>query len=502
MQAWWSRIARSNDPETLDDGTWADLEMPAVFHWLDRTLTAVGSQILYAWLRSPDPTLERGTRRRELARSVGEPSLRPKLQAILLDLGDHVGWDLGDLLASELPRPRGPRWVYELLGRVALPGLALAFASGQWWLIFAAVGIAVGNAVIHMTTARKTSGHLDALRALRAVIGTAHKAWALLPENAREAFGDLEPCIEQCRRRFSGRGLSDAAALPPGSLQETAAEYHRTFVLTQVRAYARVVDDINAHRDAYLRVVDFVGQLDAALGLAHLLEHSATLTEPQLLPDAEARLRASGVVHPRIDDPVANDAALGPRSLLVTGSNMAGKSTFLRTLGINVVVAQALGVAFAESFAASEMRVVSSMHAKDDLEESTSLYQAEVERVLELIRAGRSNRPCLMLLDEVFRGTNPSDRIAASASVLLDLAEHNLVVAASHDLQLAEMTAEAFDVAHFTEHVGDGGVVFDYRLHPGISVRTNALDLLERLGYPAPVVERARGFARGIAPAG
>lgn len=249
-------------------------------------------------------------------------------------------------------------------------------------------------------------------------------------------------------------------------------------------------------------MVDFVGQLDAAIGLAHLLEHSATHTEPELLPASDGRVRTSGIVHPRIDEPVANNATLGPRSLLVTGSNMAGKSTFLRTLGVNLVVAQALGVAFAESFAASKMRVVSSMHAKDDLEESTSLYQAEVERVLELIRVGRSEGPCLMLLDEVFRGTNPSDRIAASASVLLDLAEHNLVVAASHDLQLAEMTAEAFDVAHFTEHVADDGVVFDYRLHPGISVRTNALDLLERLGYPAPVVERARGFARGVAPAG
>jgi DNA mismatch repair ATPase MutS len=276
---------------------------------------------------------------------------------------------------------------------------------------------------------------------------------------------------------------------------DAAAEYPRAFFLTEVRAYLQSVRGIASHRDAIARVLCFVGEIDAALALAHLLEHDERYCRARA---GEGSLVAVGIVHPLLPEGVPNDVQLGPRSLLVTGSNMAGKSTFLRTLGVEVVLAQTLGVACARSFECPPLRVLASMQVHDDLGASVSLYQAEVLRIRTLLERGAEPPPVLALLDEAFRGTNPTERIAAAGAVLLELARRNIVVAATHDLALAEITAASFDVGHFTERAGEEGVVFDYRLEPGISRSTNALALLERAGYPSAVVRRAEAIARAI----
>ena len=495
----WERSLPAS-PERVDDQTWADLELDRVYAWADRTLTAFGAQMLHVWLRRPGLTVATG--RLELARALGGED-RAALQRVLADVGDREGWDAARVLVEPGPDLVGPRWMYTALALVLVPLLATGVMTANVYVLGAGMLVALANPALHYLAARQTAGHLEGLQAIRRAVVAARRLRDAMSEPARQAvlaaYPELDDDLATVAKLIRVKAGETSGLTAAGTMRAAVTEYGRAFLLSQVRAYLASVEGIAKHRDGLHRVLELVGTVDAAISLAYLLAH-----DDRLVPAEEAaddRLVAEGLGHPLIEEPVPNDVVLSDRSLLVTGSNMAGKSTFLRTVGLGVLLAQSLGIACARRLSCPPLRVLASMQAHDDLEASVSLYQAEVERVRVLLEQGAGPTRCLVLLDEVFRGTNPTDRVAASGAVLLALGEGNLVLAATHDLSLAELTREHFDVAHFTEHVEDDGVVFDYKLHPGLSRTTNALSLLERLGYPDAVVTEARRLA-GIVGAG
>jgi len=495
VDAWWRAFGADHG---LDEDTWIDLELDGVFAWADRTLTALGAQVLHGWMRTPDPTLAHATRRRELADALAPEATRVPLQARLSKLGDAVGWDAVRVLTERAPELPLPLWVYRALALGLLLSIG-AFALLPSTLTFTlAIGFAVINPVVAVVSAKRTDGHLAHLRELRALVVAAREAHAALPPSIRERFGEADDDLAAAARVIRAGGAGLVAPSGAGTVIESALEYARMFLLSETRAYLRMVRAVDETRPALRRAVGLLGELDAALSLAHLRAHERGLVEPARL-DGPPRIEARGLRHPRVRDAVPNDVTLTTPGLLVTGSNMAGKSTFLRTLGVNLVLAQSLGVACAASLAVTPLRVVASMGADDDLAASVSLYQAEVLRLRDLLEEHDGDPPSLVLLDEVFRGTNPHDRLAASSAVIWALAERNVVVAATHDLELARTTGRPFALGHFAETIEDATIAFDYRLRPGVSRTTNALSLLERLGYPRDVLTRARAVRREVA---
>lgn len=502
---WYRKVPREVPASyELDDQTWADLEFDSILAWLDRTQTALGAQILYTWLRHPRLDRTAVARRIALADNcTANEAERVALQTELSRPGDRVGWDAAILVTDPGPMPWGPKWIYDALAYAFVaPALAGVLLQN---IAFVAMGLmlAMLNPLLHYAATQQTAGHLEGLRALRRLISVAERLAAALPADARKHFEHLSDDLEVARKAVKVKGDSGGSGGSPLAQAFTALiEYRRAFFLTEVRAYINTLAGVAEHRDALVRVLSFIGEVDAAISLAHLREHEQGWCEVGVTED-DASVVATGLVHPLLlEDGVPNDVTLGPRSLLITGSNMAGKSTFLRTIGANLVLAQTMGLACAQSFRCKKLRIVASMQAHDDLGGSVSLYQAEVLRIRTLLEQGQGDPPCLALLDEVFRGTNPSDRVAASGAVLLELAKRNVAVAATHDLALVDLTAERFDVAHFTERADEDGVVFDYLLSPGISRRTNALSLLQRLGYPEHVVAHAEAIAASLDPAG
>ncbi len=251
--------------------------------------------------------------------------------------------------------------------------------------------------------------------------------------------------------------------------------------------------------------LDAVGEAEALASLAALAADHPDWTIPVL--DAEARtVDARGLGHPLIapGECVRNDVRVGPAGsfLLVTGSNMAGKSTLLRALGLNAVLARAGGPVCADDLRMPPLSVVTSIRVEDSLAEGVSYFMAGLQRLKRVVDASRSaiatpaggpatpDAPAprtLYLLDEILQGTNSAERRIAARTVLRQLLETGAIGAVTtHDLTLADaddLTARAVPV-HFTESVHDGadGLTFDYRLRPGIATSTNALKLLEMVG--------------------
>ncbi len=234
-----------------------------------------------------------------------------------------------------------------------------------------------------------------------------------------------------------------------------------------------------------------VGEAEALAALAALAADHPDWTMPVLDPKARA-LKARALGHPLLlpRECVRNDVEIGPAGsfLLVTGSNMSGKSTLLRAAGLNAVLAQAGGPVCAEELRMPPLRIMTSIRIEDSLAEGVSYFLAGLQRLKRVVDAAAGPRPrTLYLLDEILQGTNSAERRIAARAVLRDLlATPAIGAVTTHDLNLADaddLTVRAVPV-HFTESVEDDDeeLTFDYRLRSGIATSTNALRLLEMAG--------------------
>ena len=240
--------------------------------------------------------------------------------------------------------------------------------------------------------------------------------------------------------------------------------------------------------------LEAMAEAEALAALAALAADHPDWTMPTL-DDRAATVRGRALGHPLLPPEacVRNDVEVGPPGsfLLVTGSNMSGKSTLLKAIGLNVVLARAGAPVCARSLRLPSLRVATSMSVRDSLADGVSHFMAELQRLKRVVDACEHAGPrTLYLLDEVLQGTNSAERQAAARTVLRRLLASGAVGAATtHDLALADsedLAARAVAV-HFTETVTDAGegggkLVFDYRLRPGIATSTNALRLLGLVG--------------------
>jgi DNA mismatch repair ATPase MutS len=193
---------------------------------------------------------------------------------------------------------------------------------------------------------------------------------------------------------------------------------------------------------------------------------------------------------------VPNSVTLTPttRIWVITGSNMAGKSTFLRMTGINILLAQVGSAVVAREMTWSPLRLMTDLQARDNLARDESYFLAEVRHLRRMVVPAEEDGVLLGLIDEPFRGTNSQDQSAASVAVIRHLLRSDtLVLLATHDRHLTELAdGKTIKNYHYREDLSSDGLVFDYHLHDGPARTRNALRVLEREGYPPRVLEDAR----------
>jgi DNA mismatch repair ATPase MutS len=231
-----------------------------------------------------------------------------------------------------------------------------------------------------------------------------------------------------------------------------------------------------------------IGELEALLALAsHAYEHPAD-PFPELV-DGPPRFDGVGLGHPLLaeDRCVRNDVRLDDRQrlLIVSGSNMSGKSTLLRTIGVNVALALAGAPVRARRLVLAPFAVGAAIRIVDSLQDGTSRFYAEVKRLSQIVAIGRGPLPLLFLLDEILSGTNSHDRAIGAEAIVRSLAaEGALGLITTHDLALARI-ADSLDAAanvHFEDHLEDGRMCFDYTMRAGVVTKSNALALMRAVG--------------------
>jgi hypothetical protein len=234
-----------------------------------------------------------------------------------------------------------------------------------------------------------------------------------------------------------------------------------------------------------------LGEIEALSSLAgYAFEHPADPFPEILPPSAPAQIQAEGLKHPLLVEAkcVGNDVSLGPncRLMVISGSNMSGKSTYLRTLGVNLALVLAGAPVRARRFRMTHLRIGASIRTLDSIQEGTSRFYAEITRLGQIVKLAEQGTPLVFLLDEILGGTNSHDRRIGAGCVARALVERGaLGLITTHDLALAQIAEEIQPPGanyHFEDQILNGKMSFDYHLRPGVVEKSNALELMRLVG--------------------
>jgi len=256
--------------------------------------------------------------------------------------------------------------------------------------------------------------------------------------------------------------------------------------------YYRISGQLMEKKDEILELYYLVGEIDALVSIAiYENNNKERCNNPKFIK--ETSLKIVDGIHPLLKRPVENSINISNKGIVLTGTNMSGKSTFLRMISTNILLAQTFNFTLAQEYESCFLNIVSSISPKDDIMNGKSYYLAEAEAILRIIKASEKNTPVFCPIDEIFRGTNPLERISSSAEILNYINEGKAIcIVATHDRELSDMLKENYDFYHFSEEVdSENGLKFDYKLKKGISKTRNAIKLLEYVGYPKRIVENS-----------
>jgi hypothetical protein len=488
------RIQAAGGHGSLDERTWDDLNLDAVFAALDRTESTVGQQLLYHRLRSAPLAADSDAFEALAVRMAKDTVVRERAQVALAHLQDPWGYDLWWLAQPGSLESR--RW-HILFPAITFSTVAVLMSTAMWPRLLLVVPIVtVLNLLLRIATAQRLGGVLvGSIRQVAPLVNAAATLTSIDDKACASITGTLRNDVASLRRlRGYARWVTrDRTAATAGGFGALILEYLNLLFLLDLTVLYFAARDLRACGSALLRVIAAVGAVDAAIAVASFRVGTARWTRPRFLP-AGSPMVFTDVRHPLVDAPVPNSITLGPpHGVLVTGSNMSGKTTLLRTLGVTTVLAQTINTCLATAYEAPVVRVRSCIGRADDLSHGKSYYQVEVEAVLALVQASRSAEPHVFLFDELFRGTNAVERIAAAEAVLRELAttHTHVVVTATHDGELVDLLREDYVPYHFTDSLGSRGLVFEYRLQPGPATTRNAITLLKLNGAPDGLISRA-----------
>ncbi len=473
----------------------ADLDLfgrGSIFERLCTARTRSGEAVLASWLLAPADTTTIAERHEAVEELRPRLDLREDLEVLGSDV--RAGIDPEEL-STWCGAPRTLRGIAIPMASVALAMVGTAAAIG--WLFFETslrplLYVAIVDTIYGVTIGRR----------VRAALGDVDRHGAdlrlladLLERMEREPFHspmlsrlrvamDVEGTPASARLRRLARLLDLLQSRQNQFFAPIAALWHWTPLLAvRVDAWR---EESGSHVARWIRAI---GEVEAIGAIAAYAAENPDDPLPTVV-DGPARFESDGIGHPLIPARVCvrNEIELGDPThlLIVSGSNMSGKSTMLRTVGINAVLAMAGAPVRARRLVLTPMAVGATLRIQDSLQEGRSRFYAEITRVRQVVELSRGPLPLLFLFDELFHGTNSHDRTAGGEAVLRGLIATGAIgMVTTHDLSLARISdalAPRARNVHFEDRLVDGEMRFDYRMRPGIVEHSNALALMRAIG--------------------
>lgn len=490
---------KSGDSFVIDDITWNDLDMDHIYMLVNQTMSSPGEDVLYDMMRRPLFSQKEVDKREALIRFFSEnPEKRTKLQVMISAVGKTRTGSLSDTILALESAPVISRAKHFLMLAVLILCLAaLPFAPLQAFFLFFLLGV-VNITIYYAGNDRKlVEAYLNCFTSLLRMLSVADQMETV---DYPEVLEQMQ-CIREGKKVF--KSFRKKAVLltskndGSGDPLQILLDYMRMFFHVDLLTYNSALAEVQKKSGQIMQLIDNIGELDAAISIASFREILSLQCRPQfeVYGGGRAFIEVEDLYHPLIREAVANSIYAG-RGILVTGSNASGKSTFLKNMAINSILAQTILTCTCSSYRAPFLRVMTSMALRDDLSEGDSYFIVEIKSLKRILDAAQEQTPLLCIIDEVLRGTNTIERIAASSRILEVLAkEWVLPFAATHDIELSYILEEIYENYHFEEEVQEKTVVFNYLLKTGRASTRNAIRLLDVLGYDKDIVREAKAAA-------
>ncbi|GAA0724881.1 DNA mismatch repair protein MutS [Clostridium malenominatum] len=478
---------------TIDDDTWNDMDMNRVYEKLDRTYSTLGECVLYFMLRNPLKDEEKLKNRDILIETFKNDSkLRESLSSIFFELSTDSKNTFLDMIESELVVNKFKYYLYTLLGKIfPIIAIILTILSPEKYVMMVLGSASLNMFVNHLErNTIKSRGIIY----LKDILKSAKKISNIKNTNIKDYTDTITTNLKQVKN-------IDRSTLLIGLVNMWAGFFEPISVLFLIEecAYYRISGVLKEKKEYLINLFHTLGELEAIMSISG---YQNNLKHPYTKPifTKEVSLTITEGVHPLLDNPVANSISIKNKGIVLTGTNMSGKSTFLRMIGINILLSQTFYFALAKDYKASFFNIVSSISPNDDLSKGKSYYMAEAEGILRIVNALKKQLPVFCPIDEIFRGTNPIERIAMSAEILSYLNNGRTIpIVATHDRELVDILKNIYEFYYFSEDVDNkNGLSFDYKLKVGVSQTRNAIRLLEYIGYPKEVTEKAYKRAETI----
>ena len=469
----------------------------SVFHSINRTTTSIGKKFLSDWLKTfpEDEDITEVKEKQEAVQELADKlDLRHNIQARGKFIEDSMKrlesfQNLFDEPAAVLGKK--PLIVFiHLFPFITLGAFVSLFFHVSWMV---PVSLVLVQGVVNRMTSRARQ-RIYSLSSRNAKILTAYSrmteeleresfASQKLKEHKSELFLDDRPASYHIKRLSTLLGYFDL---------RQSREFHLLFnnlVFWDLHCVYRIEKWKRRAGPVVHRWLHVIGRFEALSSLANTLFNNPDWTMPELCCP-EFRLEARSMGHPLIPraENVRNDISLNQKGniLIVTGPNMSGKTTFLKTLGVNIVLAMAGGPVCAHRFVLSPMKLCTSMKVTDSLDKKLSLFYAELQRLKMIMDAILEDGPVFFLIDEMLKGTNESDRQKGAIALIRQLVENKADgVLATHDLELTKLEEEFPAIIsnyHFDGYIEGDKLLFDYKLKKGICQSSNALELMKKVG--------------------
>ncbi len=493
----------------IDEITWNDAEGETLYNSLNKSYSSCGDEYLYYRLRHIDNSISEEERERFISQTdalIEDEATRIKLQlkfATLGKTGKHSVFEYINLLSNVKKVPLILFYVvwavYALIIGTYFINVTLGVCLTLIWMVVCVI--------IYLTHKKSVEEYITSFEYIVRTLITCEKIVGM-----KVPFYDKE-CEELTKQRKELKGVktsylsfikqSNRSGITDMMSGMTAIL--NSFLLLDIFFFYKMLKYVCDKDDAYDKIFTILGKMESQVSIANLKYAYEDTCVPTFTD--EKILKAEDMIHPLVFDCVANSFE-NKKGMLITGSNASGKSTFLRSVLVNAILSETVYVACAKEFVMQPSVLFSSMSLKDSLASGESYYMAEINSIKRILEAKKKDDNVICFLDEVLRGTNTVERVAAATEILRYLTGENIItLAATHDIELTYLLEKDYDNYFFREEIKKDedekeDIYFSYKINNGRSETRNALLLLKIKGYPEEIYSSAEGLSKGFMDTG
>ena len=476
----------------IDDITWNDLGMDAIFAQMNYTHSSAGEEYLYYLLRTPRLVNEGlDDMEQKITFFQKEEEERVRLQLLFTEMGRTGKYSIYDYLDHLLELGKRSNFWNVFFDLLFIPAFLLFFIHSGY-----AITVILALLVYNVITYFREKGKIDPYIISFAYLFRVLRGVEQLNAKKIDVYQEEQLELERRRKKFKkfsrNSSILMSASRMSGNPLEIIVDYLRICFHLDIIKFNSMLHEFMQHTEDVDVILTTIGKMESYLAIGEY----RTFLGSYCVPVFGQKLQVENCFHPMISEPVKNSISVN-QGVLLTGSNASGKSTFLKTMAINALLAQTIHTCPADSYSGEMYRIYTSMALRDDLSAGESYYVVEIKSLKRILDAKQNtDSPVLCFVDEVLRGTNTVERIAASTQILKSLCGYPVCCfAATHDIELTALLEQEYDNYHFEEKVEEDTIHFPYLLLDGKATTRNAIKLLSIMGYEEDIIKNANDLA-------